>query len=765
MRYRVRLRAGAPTAAAAIALAACGVSDPAFARDRRPGPAPVWTSRATSPSPIACRAHLDGLWNEPLGRYEPIAAGGAVTQINANLLVVHATAALFGYQGRVRDDRRARLLARFLTGPLAWTETPLPGTQPWIVGPGWRAAPNNPNQHPVFSVAAADGLVSAYLAREQLGLEPETVAAIRDETARAAASPDFRWPALRLNQFNWPVAVFAADAIVSGTGRSLVEGLANHLDRFLGGAGGSSAGNLGPGLRFRYSPGAFGSQPDQFRLRRVREHRARIFALLWARARERHARAGADRAAARVGAARPVGLLDARRLPSTGTPDSASGAGIRARRCRWRRRLCSASRRHLSCSPRPSGVPGRSGCSTAASRPTPQRPIGSAGSLLPSPSGSTSSIKAARTPTLAASRYAANAMRAVAAGLGSAQASQPPALYSFDPDTGRLAVTTSAYNTAIVAVNYGAFPYGGLDLARLFDGDQNVAADIGGVPPAAFGLEVRGSDGRVRLRTQYGRRSASSHPAPMWLTRAPARGGGVGEHGHAGVRRTLHRPPRPRQRASRQSAGDDDVPIHAEVDRGPLGAVSSAARRHGAGDISELGPSGTRAGDVRQRPERRSRGPAEGTRAHRLAPRREWARRLSADPAPPPARRHRTPARDRTDRLGARSRPDACDSAARPRSALRGKDRRRWPLMLSESTPSLEGSRVNWRAHPLESQPVLPHPTAPRNWYGSRRRPTPSPGVGDRRLQSRRHAGRWPRAAGRERALRGRRRSSGHAGR
>ena len=80
----------------------------------------------------------------------------------------------------------------------------------------------------------------------------------------------------------------------------------------------------------------------------------------------------------------------------------------------------------------------------------------------------------------------ANAARAVEAGLGRARASRPPALYAYDPDIGRLAVTTPAYNTAIVAVNQRAFPYGGIDLARLFDGKQEIAANIGGTPPASL---------------------------------------------------------------------------------------------------------------------------------------------------------------------------------------------------------------------------------------------------------------------------------------
>ena len=127
---------------------------------------------------------------------------------------------------------------------------------------------------------------------------------------------------------------------------------------------------------------------------------------------------------------------------------------------------------------------------------------------------------------LTAARYAANAMRALDAGLGKLPASEPPPLYSFDPDTGRLAVTTPAYNTAIIAANGGAHPYGGLDLARLFDAHQEVAANIGGTGRNAFGLRVGG------LRTQYGPRTAR---APLELVRAPRGVGAKGaRHAYAG---------------------------------------------------------------------------------------------------------------------------------------------------------------------------------------------------------------------------------------
>ena len=126
---------------------------------------------------------------------------------------------------------------------------------------------------------------------------------------------------------------------------------------------------------------------------------------------------------------------------------------------------------------------------------------------------------------LGAARVLANAARAIDAGLGRARSTEPPALYSFDPDIGRLAVTTPAYNTAIVAVNQRAFPYGGIDLARLFDGNQEVAANIGGTPPASFGALIRDVNGRRVLASQVARTSVDRSVTPLQLTKAPSGAG------------------------------------------------------------------------------------------------------------------------------------------------------------------------------------------------------------------------------------------------
>ena len=88
-------------------------------------------------------------------------------------------------------------------------------------------------------------------------------------------------------------------------------------------------------------------------------------------------------------------------------------------------------------------------------------------------------------------------------------------------------MTTPTYNTAIVAVNQNAFPYGGLDLARLFDGQQEVAANIGGRPPASFGLLVRDVGGHQVTASQLGRARVEPGVRPLRLTKAPRGAGAV----------------------------------------------------------------------------------------------------------------------------------------------------------------------------------------------------------------------------------------------
>lgn len=455
---------------------------------------------------------LGALWNERLGYYD--AGGGAVTEVNADLLLVHAIAAEHGLDPAVhaaRDDRRARRVAAFLTGPRIWR------------GNGWQAAPENPNLHEVFEAEAAEGLAAAFRARAALALEPQTAEAIRAQIDALAGSPQWRWPALVLNQINWYVALDAARAVVDGDAAPLARDLRRRLDGFL-----ATHANFGPGLRFQYQPNRWpharmnfdspeyasivlsfsrsygearrAGMPVPPRIGLLREWVRRALAGYWTHAGYLNWDTGLgferwhQRKKAAISQLALIGIASEPEL----WPDARWGE--------WAKWLLDRGlAAYVALAEREGRIPDALAYGVDV---VPQRRSNA---------------------YLAAARYAANAMRALAAGLQERPASPPPALYAYDPDTGRLAVTTPAYNTAIVAANQGAFPYGGLDVARLFDGEQEVAASIGGVASAAFGLTVRTAR-RALVRTQYGSRLRRPGVGPLRLTKAPARAG----RAHAG---------------------------------------------------------------------------------------------------------------------------------------------------------------------------------------------------------------------------------------
>src|SRR3954454_9064928 len=117
-------------------------------------------------------------------------------------------------------------------------------------------------------------------------------------------------------------------------------------------------------------------------------------------------------------------------------------------------------------------------------------------------------------------RMAANAARAVSAGLGRMPARQPPPFYGFDAAIGRLAVSTPRYSTAVLAVNRGKVPYGGNELARLYDADGDPIGGGAVRPPQAFGVILSRLDGRRTLTTQTGLHADPPRP-PIVLTQSP----------------------------------------------------------------------------------------------------------------------------------------------------------------------------------------------------------------------------------------------------
>ena len=77
------------------------------------------------------------------------------------------------------------------------------------------------HQHVAIDAAVVRGLAQAWLARGPLGLDAATADAIASAIHRCATSPFYAYPALRLNQINWPVEIFAWAAAVTGETRLL----------------------------------------------------------------------------------------------------------------------------------------------------------------------------------------------------------------------------------------------------------------------------------------------------------------------------------------------------------------------------------------------------------------------------------------------------------------------------------------------------------------------------------------------------------------
>jgi hypothetical protein len=470
---------------------------------------------------------LEPLWDARLGRYTP-GRGGTDTTFNANMLLVHSVAALQGHRGPSRNDARARSLVRaLLHAPPYVTRAIANGADSQLHAPGWVDSMDRAKatQHVMIDAEVVDGLTHAWLARRAIGLSAADARRIAGAIHRVAHGRFWRYPAIRLNQINWYALIYAADATVGGSPGLLRVDLRRQIHRFASGAqpSGNSSGNFGPGLHFHYIP----RRPAGATVNVDSAEYASIvasFTRFYAQARRAGmpAPSSADR--------RLLGSWLTRVLTGywthSGYLNWDSGLGFH----RWHqsKKLGLSQQALLGIATAPSLLPDHRYAAYAKwildrGLAFYERQALRAGGIAPGLFFGVDVVPQAEpSARLGAAREASNAARAVQAGLGRAPATEPPPLYAFDPDIGRLAITTPAYNTAIVAVNQGAFPYGGIELARLFDADQEVAANIGGRPPAAFGLLVRDMSGRDVLATQLGRAGLDRHVTPLRLTRAPA---------------------------------------------------------------------------------------------------------------------------------------------------------------------------------------------------------------------------------------------------
>jgi hypothetical protein len=510
----VRILAGLAAAAALLLVSAA------------PAAAAGWTNADYFAFADRVQERMEPYWISWRGLYRP-GNSSLDTMVNANLLLVHSAAARAGHTGLARQDRRARRMARELVASPPFIDQ-LDGRQlDQEHAPGWVGSTGTTRamQHLVVDAEVAEALAVAWRARDVLQLPPETVAAIEDRLRRVSASAFWRWPTLRLNQINWYATVYAAAAEVTGDPTQLRRDLRNQVRRFAARIlrpQRGTAGNLGPGMRFHYLP----DRPASWKENVENAEYANIVASF---VRGYHAARRRGMPAIPAGEAALLRRWLVRVLAGywthAGYLNWDTGLGF----ARWHqaKKLPLAQQALIGLAAGGSLVPGDRESRWA--KALLDRGFAFYARQLPEgeglPPGLYFDVRVQRqAPShsiLAASRMAANAARAVEDGLGSRPSALPPPLYAFDPDTGRLAVTTPRYNTAIFAVSRGAFPYGGLDLARLYDGRQEVAAGIGGLPPASFGMVVRDGGGRVLLATQRPRPGG----APLRLVEAPA---GVG---------------------------------------------------------------------------------------------------------------------------------------------------------------------------------------------------------------------------------------------
>jgi hypothetical protein len=455
--------------------------------------------------------------------------GGVEPMANSMLLLTHAVAAMQGHEGPARNDHRARELAlRLVSGPPFVNK---PGTGQ-THAPGWvnSMTSSNGGQHLVFDAEVVDGLVYAYRARQALQLPDSTVEKIRSAIHRTAHGSFWRYPTIRLNQVNWYALMYAADATVTGDTSLLRHDLKLQLQRFFAGVRGNTAraGNFGPGMRFHYLPHMNVNNP-----RNVDSAEYANIVLTFVRFYDQARRAGMPALPASS-----VTLMHQwiERVISgywthSGYMNWDSGLGFD----RWHqaKKLGLTQEALVGLAASDTLLPSARWGEWAKTML--DRSLGFYEKLAVRKGGIPDPVlfdltkvpQGAGSARLAAARIEANAARAIDAGLGARKASEPPALYSYDPDIGRLAVTTPTYNTAIMAVNQRAFPYGGVDLARLFDGDQEVAANIGGRPPASFGVMVRDVAGKRVIASQVGRSAVAAGVTPLRLTKAPAGAGAL----------------------------------------------------------------------------------------------------------------------------------------------------------------------------------------------------------------------------------------------
>ena len=348
---------------------------------------------------------------------------------------------------------------------------------------------------------------------------------------------------------------------------------------------------------------AAGARP-QPRQRRVREHDLPLPDLVRAGAARRHgaARAGAGAAAARLGRAHRLRLLDARRLPELGHGLQLQALARRAAPSRSPGRGCSRSRSRPASTTRPRSGSGPSTCSTPDSGSTTRLAreapdgagIASGGAVRPQ--GRTRSGRACASCSRRACRPTPRAPSCWVSS-ESRRRSRRRSI-QLRPRHRQACGHDSLLLDRDLPVSQHAFPYGGIELARLFDG-----SDAG---PLAE--HRRPAVGQLRRRRAQRRQPCGAALAAAKRLRGPGatRRSSWCSSPRGAVRRAQQYPSRPYAgsfdiagRAGAQgvpgSRRRDDSPLSREVDRDALEDHSpQAGALLGRRAVSELGQAGRR---------------------------------------------------------------------------------------------------------------------------------------------------------------------------
>lgn len=205
--------------------------------------------------------HIDADWQS--GRQVYLDRGRISIRANAMLLELHALAALAGHTGSARQDARLPGLVRFFTTEpvVVYRNTKKRQVAHFPHTPAWSSVFTRNSAkatlHPSADAIIARALATAWRAREVSGLPLEDSQRIQAVIGQVASGAWYRAPNRAENQINWNAAVYAANLEVNGDRRNLPDYRA-HLKWFIDHAtkraykGGSS--NLSRGNGFRYLP-------------------------------------------------------------------------------------------------------------------------------------------------------------------------------------------------------------------------------------------------------------------------------------------------------------------------------------------------------------------------------------------------------------------------------------------------------------------------------------------------------------------------------